>query len=127
MKVILTEDQLNERAAYWQKVLGLQDWDVQVKKARAEAFDGDREGECEYLSNSKTARIRILDESHYPTDAWDEQDMELTLVHELLHLHFSAIRDLAYELDHYVMFEEQAINKMSQALVHLERTNKAER
>jgi len=125
--MILTEEQLNERAAYWQEVLRLQDWDVQVKKARREEFDGDREGDCEYLSSSKTAMIRILDESHYPTDAWCEQDMELTLVHELLHLHFSAIRDLAYGIDHYELFEEQAINKMSQALVQLERTNKAER
>lgn len=48
-------------------------------------------GECEWQLKTKIATIRILDPIDYPENLIIEQDMEKTLVHELLHLHFAPL------------------------------------
>jgi hypothetical protein len=119
--MILTEKQLQEKARYWQEVLRLRDWDLIVKKENKKSFDDSTEGNCEFLVSSKCAYIRILNEDDYPDDSWVPQDMELTLVHELLHLHFAQIREHSDSVPLYEDFEEQAISAISEALVKVHR------
>ncbi len=55
----------------------------------------------------------------------DPYDVELTIVHELLHLHFSAWDLLFDEGDQAVIFLEQAVHNLSSALVAADRNDRA--
>lgn len=118
MAVVFTQEQLEESLTYWQEKLRLRDWIIKVKIARQRDMSlSDKLGEINFNVHTKTALISIIDPSDY--DDWGEQDMENTLVHELLHLHFSAIsyhfgnKDIVV----YEMFEEQAIESITSGLV----------
>ena len=119
--VILTEDELREKCAEWQRILRLQDWDVIVTVERASNMRvSEVNGECEWTLQTKQARIRILDPIDYPDNIKWPQDMEQTLVHELLHLHFAPFDRFDREsLEHVTM--EQAIDLIAGALVNLKR------
>lgn len=118
--VILTEDELREKCAEWQRILRLQDWDVIVSIDRASNLISDCQGQCEWTLPTKQARIRILDPVDFPPESRWPQDMEQTLVHELLHLHFAPFDRFEREsLEHVTM--EQAIDLIAGALVNLKR------
>lgn len=110
--------QLDKRRAYWQQVLRLQDWDVAAKVVRQDKLTLGRQGECQWGLERKEAIIRLLDPIDYPDDCQRKQDHELTLVHELLHLHFAAF---AAEGGAAEIAQEQAIQCIAKALVALER------
>lgn len=120
-EVIYTDEQLKEKLAYWQKRLRLNDWIVKVEIARQREFStSDRLGEVTFNIHTKTALIKILNPVDY--DDWDKQDMENTLVHELLHLHFAYIHyHFGKNSDFYEMFEEQAIESIASGLISAER------
>lgn len=124
-EVILTEEQLQEKLAYWQKVLRLSDWVISAKITRERDFSrGGRAGEIEWVIHNKTAAVRMLDSVDYPEGLIEDQDMEQTLVHELLHLHLAPIRyNYGNNEDVYEIFEEQAIDSIATALVRVSREN----
>lgn len=110
---VFDEAQLKQKCAEWQKILRLQDWIVDVKICRERDMKlNDCYAECELNLKKKMAHIRILDPIDFPPD--DEQDMELSLVHELLHLHFSPL-----SVDGKDIEEEQAIEAISQGLLRV--------
>lgn len=119
-EIILTQEQLEERLAYWQRVLRLQDWRVKARLVRERDFrNPGNQGECEWSLSTKVAIIRILDPVDYSPDCAWLQDMERTLVHELLHLHFAPFRaesDTAEDIS-----QEQAIDCIATGLVALYR------
>jgi hypothetical protein len=87
----LTTETLTARCAEWQRRLRLQDWDVYLTIARGHELGEKTMGDCHPLSTKRQARIRILHPDDYAgAGFWpDKRDTwELTLVHELLHLHF---------------------------------------
>lgn len=88
--VILTQLQLEERLAYWQKRLRLQDWLITVEVCRMREIDGSQ-ARNHYQRVHKMARIYIGDETDYSPIQKHPLDMEWNLVHELLHLHFDAL------------------------------------
>lgn len=115
----LTEQELQELCRKWQERLRLQDWDIVVRLVRKRDFaikDG-VDGECEWESQNKIAIIRILDPIDYDPDCILEQDIERTLVHELLHLHFALFREEGIR----ETLLEQAICAISKTLVALAR------
>ncbi|MFD1450845.1 hypothetical protein [Oceanobacillus sojae] len=124
-EVILTEEQLQEKLAYWQKILRLSDWIITVRIARERDMNlSGCAGEISWSLNNKAASIRILDEIDCPQDLMYPQDMEKTLVHELLHLHLAPISDhFSNDNDIYTVFEEQAIDCIADALVRVSREN----
>lgn len=108
----------------WQSILRLQDWDVKIEFARSfEMETVRRAGEVSYVCEKKTAVIKILVPQDYPTDIRWKQDIEQTVVHELLHLHFSWTDDLT-GLANTGM--EQAINCIALALVARDRQKDVE-
>lgn len=116
-EVILTEEQLRARCEEWKKTLRLQDWIVSVGISRARDMKLDNSsGECEWSLPKRMVNIRILDPVDYPPDSMEPQDMELTLVHELLHLHFAPM-----STEDNVVPEEQAIEAISRGLIDLAR------
>lgn len=85
----LTQEQIDEACAEWQKRLRLQDWDVDVHIERGHNLDS--QGACNITQELKYALIRI----RLMSDAKDSDlkcvgDMESVLLHELFHIHFDA-------------------------------------
>lgn len=121
-EVIISEEELRARCFEWQKVLKLQDWIISVFVFRERDFsDPGRAAEIIMQLPKRMATIRILDPLDYPSNLVELQDMELALVHELLHLHFLPLRENGdIEGLHHVM-EEQAIEAISRGLVFLKR------
>lgn len=116
-EIILTEEELRAKCAEWQKVLRLQDWIVVLKVKRGWDLPIPNAcGTCTWDLAQRTALISIADPIDYPPDAIVPNDMELTLVHELLHLHFAAI-----EPEGASVAGEQAIESISWGLISMAR------
>lgn len=125
MDIISTEDlelELRNQARYWQGVLSLSDWKIDVRLARSwEMVDADSVAQCQFFLERKDAIISIL----HPMDLQgvnerfvDEEasDYDLSLVHELLHLHLATI---PMEDEWQEMMVEQAINAISRGLIQV--------
>lgn len=100
----------------WQKCLRLQDWDIVVKIKRMEDMPKNL-GECVSSLTKKQAIISLLE----PNDTSNGDfpyDMEETLVHELLHIHFIEADDENGCCPDGV---EQAIEEVARALIKLDR------
>ncbi|MFB4260498.1 hypothetical protein ACE106_15250 [Shouchella clausii] len=124
-EVILTQKQLEERLSFWQEKLRLRDWYITVSKGRTKVVGEKATGCVHAVHSNKQAHILILHEEDYvnmeESDIW-VQDMESILVHELLHLHTRLINKRNDEdADGYCMFEEQAIESITSALITLAR------
>jgi hypothetical protein len=117
------EKLLQDQCQYWQGILRLRDWDILVQVCRQnEMTNPSAIGECEIQRQRKDATIRVL----APQDLQlvsqgfhhgEESDYDLTLVHELLHIHLDSLGPRDQVTDQ----EEQVIEAISQALVRLRR------
>jgi hypothetical protein len=83
----MTAKELTALCVRWQEILRLRDWDVKIQFSRAFEMDGEEQGSVSAVTTKKSALIKILDERDYPTDIQWPQDIECTVVHELVHLH----------------------------------------
>lgn len=111
---------LTELCAEWQKRLRLMDWLVTVRYRRADDMPlANKGGCCSWKITLKAAVVDVLDPVDYPADSHFLQDVEVTVVHELLHLHiapFVADDDTPEDIA-----QEQAIECIAQALVKAKR------
>ena len=106
---------------YWRPVLGLRDWTVKATLSRHyDLSESDREGECEVNEEHRFVRIWLLHPTDYAPDAIFEQDHERTLVHELLHVHYEAVKPDEDDARGLVAIE-QSINAIAEGLVKLRR------
>lgn len=120
-EVILTEDELRQKCAEWQKIMGLQDWYVKAFVMRNRDMSAsDKQGECEWNMPNKTAVIRLLDPIDRDQDIFIPYDMEITLVHELMHLHMCPFDNFSDSTLECKMLE-QAVEATAHALVWLSR------
>jgi len=109
---------LQKQLAYWQKVLFLQDWTVELRMCRSwEMSDPSSLAECHWFIQRKDAIIRMLVQSDLAgvSDRFlngEAADYDISLVHELLHLHFAPMHREEDET-----FHEQAINAISRGFV----------
>ena len=115
MSVILTQEELERLCREWQKILRLQDWDIKVKICRQNDMTPDSQADSTWTLPKKTAIIRLCDPIDYIDVAWP-QDMERSLVHELLHLHLAPIDDFEPGTIKDILLE-QAVDAMSKALI----------
>ena len=117
--VVLTQDESDSLLKEWQEILRLQDWDVVVDIRRARDMSlGESVAEVHWKKEKKLAIIHLLDPMDYD-NAYFPQDHEVSIVHELLHLHmvgFVAEDDTLEDTA-----QEQAIDAISNALVNLKR------
>lgn len=117
------ETELRKQLAYWQKALYLQDWNIDLRVVRQwEMSDFTTLAQCQWFIQRKDAIIQVL----APADLdgvsrrfihGEECDYDISLVHELLHLHFAPFHKDEDEVGH-----EQAINAISRGLVNVWRT-----
>ena len=119
-EVILDIEQLAELCDYWQDILRLQDWDIHLRVARqTEMGMENAQGACSYQMCSGTAFISILDPIDYVGNL--PQDMEHTLVHELIHLHFATFDETVDYERPEGMYLERAIERITEALLFMRR------
>ena len=111
---------------WWQKELYLRDWDIEIHTALPHEMEqNSRLGEVDYSAAAKEACIRICTPN--PTlDDMVNQDIEFTIVHELLHLHHIASQRLIECGTAEDVMHEIAINMTAKALVNLKRRTPVE-
>ena len=111
-----SEHEAQAKLQYWQRALRLTDWTVALKIARAWDLSANTQGRCQWTLSRKEASIKILDSRDYEPGLCFPQDQEVTLVHELLHLHFAQVDtfEAGTPLDNAL---ESAIHAISLALV----------
>lgn len=104
----------------WQKILRLQDWDIKLKVVTN--LDGCL-ARCEPNPKYKTAVITFCTKT--PGHLEDNSDLEITLVHELLHIHHSPVSFLIKEDSWEDWSAESMIDQLAHALVALHRDSLA--
>jgi len=109
---------LDAKLAIWQPRLELQNWKITVILSHAGELKPKTLGNIHWDTDSKTATVRVLAPSDYQMACPEMlQDMEFTLVHELVHLEISSLpRSVASRSE-----EEHAVNRITDALLGLER------
>lgn len=109
---------VKERLAIWQERLNLQDWKISVLMSHPSELKPKTLGNIHWDADKKSAVIRVLDASDYKMPYKDMlDDMEFTVVHELIHLELSSLpRSDASRGD-----EEHAVNRIADALLKLDR------
>jgi len=111
-----TQADLERVCAAWQEVLRLRDWEIKIRFCAAFDIDRDSMGEIHFRLPKKAAAIRILKPDHFEPNEDFPQDIEKTIVHELLHLHYCDLTS-----DGFNLAEERAVNAISSGLVSLKR------
>ena len=117
------ESYTSERLAVWQKRLNLQDWKISVVMSRATELKPKTLGNIHWDLDKKTAVIRVLDPADYKLPYPEMlQDMEFTVVHELIHLNFAPVLSEYQRSEANRREEEHAVNHMADALLKLDRS-----
>ena len=114
----LAERFVNEKLAVWSKRLNLEGWQLSVVMTRRDDLKANTLGGIRWDKDKKSAVIRVQDASDYrlPVDEM-LSDMELTIVHELVHLELSSLpRSEASRSN-----EEHAVVRLAEALLALDR------
>jgi hypothetical protein len=114
----VSEARVIEWVQTWQKRLHLDDWKIETRIVRASELKPDTLGNLKWNTPARTATIKVLNPVDYDIPASEiPEDVEYTIVHELVHLQLSALpRDLNRK-----DIEEQVVNRISDALMALER------
>jgi hypothetical protein len=111
-----------ERLALWQQRLNLQEWNISVVMARASELKPKTLGNIHWDLPKKTATIHVLDPADYHlADKEMLQDMEFTVVHELIHLELAPVLSDLQRSDANRREEEHSVNHMADALLKLDR------
>lgn len=116
----LSQVEAEERLHYWQGVLRMQDWRIRLDIVRGSEMD-EAYGRIT-KSDMRDARILLMDAIDVPSESRTNvnTDMEVTLVHELLHARFHDIGSPEQDTAEWRNMEA-AIEATAQALVALDR------
>lgn len=119
MAAILTHAELEGLLGYWQQHLNLKEWTLSVQLTRGrdmlDEAGNARQGQVCISLAKRIASIDILAECDFEERIIGAQDMEVSLVHELLEIHLSPItRGLNKEQENS---KEFAIECLSHSLV----------
>jgi len=107
-----------QRLQIWQDRMNLKDWDIRVELVRADKLEPKTLGNIHWDTDIKVATIGVLSPEDYklPYKAMLD-DMEFTIVHELVHLELASLP--RSEASRRV--EEHAVNEIADALLNLAR------
>lgn len=118
------QKQLNKALKKWKKILRLQEWDIKAQIGRAAYFNlQNAQGENRITLVSKQSLIMLLDPLDYPDYSDFPQDMEQTLVHELLHCTMAELEPSDEDsLEHTIW--HSTIDTLAKAFVAADRRKK---
>lgn len=125
----LAENYLRNRLVVWQDRLNLEDWNISLVMSHPSNLRRGTLGNVRWDVDQKTAVIRVLDASEYQKPfVVALKDMEFTVVHELIHLGLSSLtRNFKSRSEESFSEEEQAVNRMSDALLQLDHDDQSAR
>jgi hypothetical protein len=107
------ESRLDRQMKFWQKRLGLEEWNLALRVVRQSEIDRNAWGSSEWDPDAKTGLISVLDPRDYNLKGGELRlDMECTIVHELVHIQVSP---LAAHDEHQ---REEVVNKIMVALMN---------
>jgi hypothetical protein len=116
----LTDKKLQKLTQEWQKLLRLQDWRVRVEFVEPlEMEDPGSMGQCQTDRGLRQVKIKLRSPEYNCYENEFNQDVEATLVHELLHVYTNLIIHAPDSTQG--LFVEQAIEAMTMALLSLKR------
>src|SRR6266542_269622 len=117
-QILVSNEQVHDWLRLWQKRLRLEDWKVDVKIVRIWDLEQGTLGHIDWSVPHRTATIKVLNPADYelPKDKI-AADMELSIVHELVHLHLSVLPLNKSTRN----AEEQVVSMLADALISLER------
>lgn len=111
------KDYLTKRLSLWRGLLHLDEWNISLEVAPRTVLRNGTLGNIHWDDTNKSARIRVLQPSDYKVPFYSAlEDMEFTLVHELVHLELAALP----RSDESRPEEEHAVDRMATALLRLE-------
>jgi hypothetical protein len=116
----MTQEELTERARYWQKRLRLQDWNLIVEWARKKDMKTEGNGEIWLNRSRMRGLISVLatDEQEPSSYGFGKENPEQTLIHELCHIFWNP-----FDTQNNTPLgdaEEQAVERLSTAFVEME-------
>lgn len=121
---IFNPNRLEELLEEWKSILHLEQWDIELRRSRQKDFlESDSQGEIDFNRVECQAIIRILDPIDW-VDTPFKQDMEKTLVHELLHIIYADFEPEDSNSLQYTLWH-RSIDSMARALVSLKRKGEA--
>ena len=105
-----------EKLQFWQKRLNLEKWEISVEMVRNSALKPKTLGNIHWDASTMQATIDVQSSYDYKLPFKETlEDMEFTVVHELVHLQLSSLpRSEASR-----SAEEHAVNEITQALLNL--------
>ena len=111
-----------ERLWVWQRRLNLEDWKIALVMARTGDLRPKTLGNIHWDLEKKAAVLHVLDPADYRLP-WSEMldDIEFTVVHELIHLGFAPVVSDLQRSDANRREEEHTVNHMAAALLKLDR------
>jgi hypothetical protein len=126
---LLAQSYLDQRLTRWQERLKLQDWTITLVMSHPGDLRRGTLGNVHWDADKKTAMIRVLDAADYGRPFRSTlQDMEFTVVHELVHLELTSLtRNFKSRSEESFSEEEQAVNRMSDALLQLDQADQSAR
>jgi len=118
----LADSYLRPKLALWQERLSLQGWTITLVQSHPNDLRRGTLGNIHWDVDKQTAVIRVLDASDYQRPfAAALKDMEFTVVHELVHLELSSLtRNFKSRSAESYSGEEQAVNGIADALLHMD-------
>jgi len=107
---------IKEKLQFWQKRLNLEKWQVSVQLVRNTSLKPKTLGNIHWDASTMQATIDVQSSYDYKLPFQEAlDDMEFTIVHELVHLQLSSLpRSEASR-----SAEEHAVNEITQALINL--------
>lgn len=121
---LFNPDRLEELLEEWKSILHLGQWDIELRRSRQVDFlEGDNQGEITFNRVECQAIVRILDPIDW-VDTPFKQDMEKTLVHELLHVIYADFEPEDSNSLQYTLWH-RSIDSMARVLVSLKRKGEA--
>ncbi|RPJ39961.1 MAG: hypothetical protein EHM35_00825 [Planctomycetaceae bacterium] len=123
--IVLTIEQLNEALAWWKPYLGLSDWEVQIFIVSCADMDGNALARSRTRAHHKELDIEIGTWESRCFRSRNRCDMELDLVHEMMHSVFNPLMLLAGEsLDGGILEDlalEQPVEMLARSMIRLRR------
>lgn len=110
---------LEERLSYWQKRLRLTDWLIKVELVPSHQIDGNV-GRCTPFRQERIALIQLTTSREQDGVLCEKfpQDLEETLIHELLEIHFDPFKVSEAEDKHQYIAQEAALNLIAYAFTN---------
>jgi hypothetical protein len=112
--VIKTQQQLEKATKYWQRLLRLQDWELDVQFAVPPEIEEGAYGICRISDMYRRAKIRLLKPGCTDKQGLVKNDITATLLHELIHIHIHTITGINKKA-----YEEFVIEALAHAFAEL--------